>query len=122
MSMISDLEIIKSSMIYGEPSVTMNLIDRKISKLSYLLKFDSKKREYISEHIAMLQSFKKVLTGESNVQDLVGVLTGLKSLSSQISPDDMEFAMNTLGYCIQIALDRYNIRYPVYDSKRCDDR
>ncbi len=122
MTIMSDLEILKSSLIYGEPEVAVKLIDRKEKKLKYLMRISRKPRPDLSDHLAMLECFKEIITGEIILEDFRERMSGIRSLVSLMPPDGVDFALDNIAYTVQLAVDRYNIRYPKYDSKRCDDR
>ncbi len=119
---MSDLEILKSSLIYGEPEVAVKLIERKTKKLKYLIRISRKPRPDLSDHLAMLECFNQVMTGAITIEEFRDRISGIKSLVSLMPADGPEFAIDNLTYLVQLALDRYNIQYPKYDSKRCDDR
>ncbi len=122
MTVMSDLEILKSSLIYGEPEVAVKLIERKTKKLKYLIRISRKPRPDLSDHLAMLEYFNQVMTGAITIEEFRDRISGIKSLVSLMPADGPEFAIDNLTYLVQLALDRYNIQYPKYDSKRCDDR
>lgn len=120
--MLSDLEIIRSSLIYGEPSIAMDLIERKTKKLKYIVRVSRKPRDDIRDHMAMLECFRQVINGEITVDEFKEQISRIPSFMKVLSPDQDISALENLSYTVQLSLDRYNIRYPEYDSKRCDDR
>ncbi|MCL4438461.1 MAG: hypothetical protein M1616_03770 [Candidatus Thermoplasmatota archaeon] len=122
MTMLSDLEIIRSSLIYGEPSIAMDLIERKTKKLKYIMRVSRKPRDDIRDHMAMLECFRQVINGAITVDEFKEQISRIPSFMKVLSPDQDISALENLSYTVQLSLDRYNIRYPEYDSKRCDDR
>ncbi len=121
MPIISDLEIIKSAIIYGDIDDAMEIIKRRQISLSYYLKKNP--REKHITYSIFLKSLESLLKGEISLdafREKVGSLQGLTELMD-LSGDTSEI-LDSLCYLLEYSLDRYNVRYPEFDGKRCDDK
>lgn len=121
MPIISDLEIIKSAIIYGDLDDAMEIIRRRQKSLSYYLKKNPKDKQ--ATYSNFLSSLESLLKGEISLdafREKVGSLHGLPELMD-ITGDTSEI-LDSLYYLLEYSIDRYNVRYPEFDGKRCDDR
>lgn len=121
MPLISDMEIIKSALAFGDLDDAMSLIKRRLESLSYYLKNHPKERQVT--YYKFLESLNSLLKGEMSLdgfRESVGNLSGLPELLD-ITGDPGEI-MDSLFYFLEYSIDRYNVRYPSYDGKRCDDK
>lgn len=121
MPLISDLEIIKSAIIYGDLDDAMSIIRKRQESLAYYLKRDPKEKQVT--YNGFLKSLESLLKGEITLdvfKEKVGSLQGLPELLD-ITGDPGEI-LDSLFYLLEYSIDRYNIRFPDYDGKRCDDK
>jgi hypothetical protein len=121
MSMVSDFEVINSALMYGEPGVSMKLIERKLMELRRLKRISDSNGHRFDSHISMLELYSQVIKGKLTVEDFSRRFKEIKDIQPKLEIDDLDFAVETISYYLQLSMDRYSIRYPEYDSKRCDD-
>jgi hypothetical protein len=116
----SDIEIIKSAILYGDMKDAMFIIDRRISSLN---RYKSDRADRTKQSYAQfLKNLKNVLSGNLTVDEFKGIVVS-NSLDAWFSPDPSlrkEF-LDSFSYFLRISMDRYDVRYPKYDEKRCDD-
>lgn len=121
MPIISDMEIIKSAIIYGDLDDAMSLVNRKIKSLGYSLK--RKPSVKISEYSTFLTSLKELLEGKLSLNQFRGSVDNLQTLKEELDlTGDSSEMMNSLYYLLEYSLDRYNVKFPNYEGKRCDDK
>ncbi|MCL4336836.1 MAG: hypothetical protein M1129_00845 [Candidatus Thermoplasmatota archaeon] len=121
MPLISDLEIIKSAIIYGDLDDAMSVIRKRQESLSYYLKRNPKEKQVT--YSKFLKSLESLLKGEINLDTFrneVGALDSLPELLDMTG--DTGEILESLYYLLEYSLDRYDVRYPAYDGKRCDDK
>ena len=122
MSMLSDFEVINSALIYGEPSVAVDLIERKTRELRNLRRMSGNPKGKYDDHIDLLELYGSAIRGEISVDEFSVKLERIPNLRNMLEVENLDFAISSISYYLRLSLDRYNIRYPEYDSKRCDDR
>ncbi len=121
MPIISDMEIIKSAIFYGDLDDAMSIIRRRQKSLAFYLKKNPKPKNII--YAKFLEALDSLLKGEINLvtfKDKVNNLEGLPEIFD-ITGDTGEI-LDSLYYLLEYSLDRYNVKYPDYDGKRCDDK
>lgn len=121
MPIISDMEIIKSAIIYGDLDDAMAVITGRQKSLSYTLK--KKPTEKATEYSEFLKNLERLLKGEMSLGDFKGSMGKLSKLLDYLDiTGDRENFLASFYYLLEYSLDRYNIRFPMYDGKRCDDK
>lgn len=121
MPIISDLEIIKSAIIYGDLDDAMSLIRKRKKSLSYEIK--ARPTEKALQYSRFMDSLEKLLAGEISLKEFKGIAESLDKLAGSLDiSGDTSLMLDSLFYLLEYSLDRYNIRFPSYDGKRCDDR
>ncbi len=121
MPIISDLEIIKSAIIYGDLDDAMSIIRRRQKSLAFYLKRNPKPKTVL--YSKFLESLDSLLKGEINLdtfKERIGNLQGLPELLDMTG--DTGEILDSLYYLLEYSLDRYNVKYPYFDGKRCDDK
>lgn len=121
MPILSDIEIIKSAIIYGDLDDAMSLIRGRLKSLSYSLKKNPTEKNV--EYSKFLEALQKLLGGTMSLGEFRSVTEGLPNLQDMldISGDNTRM-MDSLYYLLEYSMDRYNVRFPDYDGKRCDDK
>ena len=114
MNPVVDLEIIKSALLYGEPTDAMNRIESSLRRIKRLEDIGEK---LYTDHILFLTKMREYLQGNISSTDLHDFL--MKKNIFRI--EDYESFVENFVYFCQYSRDRYNLRFPDYDSKRCDD-
>lgn len=118
MDITGDLEIIKMALFMGDLEDAMSKIDHTMKRMKR--KYEMSHRDVYIFYWNLLSAIKEVLEGQRDPYSLREMLHDerIKPYNTQMDMD--RFAESTiffLNYCI----DRYNIAYPRYDSKRCND-
>ena len=119
MGIDSNLEVIKSALIYGDVDDAMRLITRRKANLQRSVK---KGNVLAQKYLDLFDSLEKLLKGQMSLEqfkDAVGKIEGLENLLEDSTGE--EGYLSSLFYLLQLSIDRYNIVYPSYDMKRCDD-
>ncbi|MCL4342144.1 MAG: hypothetical protein M1431_08650 [Candidatus Thermoplasmatota archaeon] len=122
MSMLSDFEVINSALIYGEPLVAVKLIERKTRELNNLKRMTGDPKRKYDSHISLLELYGSAIRCDITLDEFSEKLEKIPNLKDTLEVENLDFAIASISYYLRLALDRYNIRYPEYDSKRCDDR
>ncbi len=121
MPIISDLEIIKSAIIYGDLEDAMAVVRGRQKALSRSLK-DNPSRK-VSEYSQFLGDLEQLLKGNMPLAEFSESASKLTTLLDSLDiTGDRENFLASLFYMLEYSLDRYNVRYPSFDGKRCDDR
>lgn len=121
MPILSDIEILKSAIIYGDLDDAMALIRKRKESLSYVQK--RKPSQKVIEYSEFLDSLESLLRGEMTLEGFKSTLEGMHTIEAllDISGDETKL-LDSLYYLLEYSLDRYNVSYPSYDGKRCDDK
>ncbi|MHB1493303.1 MAG: hypothetical protein ACYCSG_02415 [Thermoplasmataceae archaeon] len=114
MNPIVDLEIIKSALLYGEPSDAMNRIESRIEALQRNSELGGK---IYSAHIEFLKKMADFIKGNLSTDELGSYLRSSKLFELE----DYNSFVDAFAYFCEYSRDRYNLRYPSFDGKRCDD-
>ena len=116
-----DMEIIKSALLAGEPDDAVSRIESSLKKIRNIQRMT--KTDKYSKYYEFLENLLSLLRGEKSLDEFReyttsdGVLDTLFDRSSE-SKD----YLGSLLYFLEYSIDRYNIRFPEYDGKRCDDK
>lgn len=120
MNVDSDMEIIKSALIYGDIGDAESLIQARIRSFKLLAKHNrlGKYKAY-SEFLHHLDDLLRGNVDLDQFKESVGNIHGIENLLEGSAGE--HGYLPSLFYLLQLSLDRYNVRYPSYDMKRCDD-
>lgn len=121
MPILSDIEIIKSAIIYGDLDDAMSVIRSRKKSLAYRLKHNP--TEKTREYSRFLESLDELLRGNLSLDGFREAMGELPNMQAAMDiTGDNTGMMDSLYYLLEYSLDRYNIRYPAFDGKRCDDK
>lgn len=121
MPIISDMEIIKSAIIYGDLDDAMSVIRNRQKSMEYALK--RKPTEKNTQYSEFLKVLESLLSGETTLKDFKEKTGKLDTLLDSLDlTGDRENFLKSFYYLLEYSLDRYNVRYPRFDGKRCDDK
>ncbi|MCL4346028.1 MAG: hypothetical protein M1375_02190 [Candidatus Thermoplasmatota archaeon] len=110
-----DIEVIRSSLLSGEIDDTVNFIKSRMKKYARI--FNINRNNRFEKHLEILAEMIKVLEGKETTDEFRARL-----LSDYIyNEDDREAFVESLIYTFDYCIDRYNIKWPSFDGKRCDD-
>ncbi len=117
MNPLYDLYVIESALLSGEVDDAVNLISRNRKKYGHV-----EKQEGMSE----LKGHMRVLNGIMDALENNLAIDGFRELMTnnyvyRTEDGNMENFVNAFSYMVYYSIDRYNIRYPEYDGKRCGD-
>ena len=121
MPILSDIEIIKSAIIYGDLDDAMSVIRGRQKALAYALK--KKPTEKVTEYSEFLKELESLLQGKLTLGEFRERTSRLQVLMDYLDiTGDRENMLSSFYYLLEYSLDRYNVRYPEFDGKRCDDK
>ncbi|MGP6207100.1 hypothetical protein ACNF42_03580 [Cuniculiplasma sp. SKW3] len=110
-----DIEVIRSSLYSGEIDDTVNFIKKSLIKYERVYKIE--KNENFKKHINVLNGMMSVLEGKSTTVQLKNIMKE----NYIYGEEDADKFLDSLIYIFDFCIDRYNIRWPSFDGKRCDD-
>lgn len=120
MNIDSDMEIIKGAIIYGDMADAENIIQRRARQLKFLLKRHKDVR--YQSYLSLLQSVDSFLRSEMTLDEFKEKVGNIHGIENLLEGDAGEHGyLASLFYILQLSKDRYNVAYPRYDMKRCDD-
>lgn len=105
------IEIFKISMVDGDVNNAYKIVEKNMKK--YEKKGDAVKEEFMEYLI-------KVLKGELSPDDISNVLSDDKYNIFPYIRDYKGYIFSLID-AIKYSINRYNIKYPDFDAKRCDD-
>lgn len=120
MNVLTDLEIIRSAVLSGEVDDAWSRIKKRTGK--YKFKFSLTHNEKYKVAADFLTQFGSILSGNAPVDSLTGMAASIgKCGFSQFGEDAATEYLSNMVYYLRIMLDRYNVRMPAFDPKRCGD-
>ncbi len=120
MNLLTDLEIIRSALLSGEIDDAVSRVDNRVKRYQSLY-FLTKNMKY-SVASDILSTILEVLKGKAPPDSVIKISDEVgDSMYTQFNIADSKEYFKNLVYYLQLMLDRYNIKYPVYDAKRCGD-
>ncbi len=105
------VEIFKSAIIQGDLNDAYNILERNLNI------YTRKKWKRRSEMVSMLL---KTIKNEITTDELENYLKNMKH-SFLKNIENYDEYMNSLMESVIYAKNRYNIKYPEFNSKRCND-
>lgn len=116
-----DFEIIKSALLSGEVDDATNWITKAMRKIEIYRKI-TKKTKYDARY-RFLESLMSFLSGDLNADELRTSIEKIPDVRGIfVDPEEFDSFLDSLLYFTRLTKDRYNIRYPGFDGKRCDDK
>ncbi|MCL4306870.1 MAG: hypothetical protein M1302_01165 [Candidatus Thermoplasmatota archaeon] len=120
MSIDSDMEIIKSAIIYGDIGDAEKVIQRRIRNLGIILKRRS--RPELQGYLEFLKALDSLLRSQITLEQFKSISGGIHGLENLLERQTGEHGyLPSLFYLLELAIDRYDVRFPEFDMKRCDD-
>ncbi len=116
----SDIEIIKSAILYGDIKDVMSIIEKKIHSLT---RYKGDRANLMKQnYVRFLTNLKNTLSGSISVDEFKDIVSA-NNLIGWFSPDPdiRDEFLNSFCYFLKVSIDRYDVRYPVFDEKRCND-
>ncbi len=119
MNLNLDMEIIKSALLFGDVDDAMERLNKSIKKIEYQNRVTREKRNM--KELAFLEDLKLLLEGKITMNDFKSRVhaSGIDLDNSKLYEEDTH---RSLYYMLELVIDRYNIKFPSFDGKRCDDK
>ena len=119
MNLNLDMEIIKSALLFGDVDDAMERLNKSIKKIEYQNRVTREKRNM--KELTFLGDLKLLLEGRISLDDFKSMVdaSGIDMDNSRLYGED---TLKSLYYMLELVIDRYNIKYPSFDGKRCDDK
>lgn len=114
-----DLEIIKSAILFGGDIDDAMARIRSATAWAQMMARDHPERLRHVRYLEALTIVREFLEGKIGVEDMRQRMLGLGDLFEEIG--EGKDGLQYLTYILEFVRDRYNVRYPRYDMKRCDD-
>lgn len=116
-----DFELIRSSLLAGEIDDTIAWVKKAMRKMEIYRRV-TKSSKYDARY-RFLQSLMKYLSGETGKAEFREEVHKIPGIRDAFVPhDEYDEFMDSFMYFTGLAVDRYNVRYPEFDGKRCDDK
>ncbi|MGC8505681.1 MAG: hypothetical protein ACP5NK_03105 [Thermoplasmata archaeon] len=119
MNGLLDLEEVKSFMLMGDVRSSIKWLERRKIKSKYL--FMATKKNLYVEMEKFLDIIEELIKGNINADEAESELTSDKFSGLFYMVDNIEELVSAFVYYIQYTMDRYDVEYPGFDQKRCDD-
>lgn len=120
MNVITDLEIVRSALMFGEIDDAESRIGRKI--LSYSTAFAITKKQKYEVALNLLRRIDDILKGKEKYDSILGFAEQIgKAGFPQVGPDEASEYLENFVYYLKIMIDRYSIKFPEFNAKRCSD-
>jgi hypothetical protein len=120
MNILADLEIIRSALLSGEISDAWSRIRKQAEKYRFAYSITHNERYKIAEEL--LTNIGNILSGKGSVESLVDMAPIIGNCGFlEFDFDTAKEYLANLVFYMRIMLDRYNVKMPAYDAKRCGD-
>ncbi|AKA48808.1 hypothetical protein IX51_06470 [uncultured archaeon] len=116
-----DVEVIKSALLAGEVDDAADWIRKAMHRIEIYRRV-TKKSKYDARY-RFLESLMGYLSGDFRLDELrknIEKIPGVRDMF--VDPEEFRTFLDSFLYYVQLSADRYNIRYPSFDGKRCDDK
>lgn len=116
-----DFEIIRSSLLAGEIDDAAAWVKKAMRNIE-VYKRVTKSSKY-DARLSFLKALMAYLSGDMDFEDLKQTIHRTAGIRDTFVPrDEFDEFMESFLYYVHLAVDRYNVRYPSFDGKRCDDK
>jgi hypothetical protein len=115
MNPLYDLEVIDSAVLSGEIDDSMNLIVKQLEKVQH--QYNLTKNEKWRSHSKVLLAIQEYLEGKSNINAVREILEN----NFVYDVDEKMAFIDNFTYHLFYSVDRYNVRFPQFNGKRCGD-
>ncbi|PYB68016.1 hypothetical protein DMB44_05805 [Thermoplasma sp. Kam2015] len=112
-----NMDVIRSALLAGEIDDAYKVIFNAKKRIE-LYKSTTGDSRY-DVYYGFISLIDEVVKGRRSWKDLRSYTDeNFEKLSAYVDPDFLE----SFPYYLFFSIDRYNVRFPYYDGKRCDDR
>ncbi|MHB1439855.1 MAG: hypothetical protein ACYCWK_03910 [Cuniculiplasma sp.] len=115
MNPLYDLEVIDSAVLSGEIDDAVKLIRRKEKSLE--LSVNVSKNERSRGHLRVLNAILDFLEGKITIENVRKVMNE----NFVYDVDDRQGFIENFLYHLYYAADRYDVKFPDFNGKRCGD-
>jgi hypothetical protein len=115
MNPLFDLELIESAVLSGEVDDAMNLIRKRKKSLPGII--NAYKSEKFRSHLKVILGIEGYLEDRETFDSMLSIL----ETNFVYDVDDREGFISNFTYHLYYSKDRYNVRFPHFEGKRCDD-
>lgn len=116
-----DMEIVKSAILFGDVDDAYSRIKKSMERIE-IYKRMTKSTKYDS-YFHFLELLSELVKGSITIGDFKEKVSKIPSVDTMFDKsEEAESYLSSLMYFLEYCIDRYNIRYPSFDGKRCDDR
>jgi hypothetical protein len=120
MNILTDLEIIRSAVLSGEIDDAWLRIKARKEKYGFAYTMTHKEKYKIAAEF--LSRIENILSGKDSIESLADVTLSIGSCGfPQFEEEAAKEYLSNLAFYLRIMLDRYNVRMPAFDAKRCGD-
>ena len=119
MNGLLDLEEIKSFMLMGDVRSSIKWLERRKIKSKYL--FMATKNDRYVEMEKFLGIIEELIKGKISADDAEREMSSDEFSDLFYMVDDKKELISAFVYYIRYTRDRYDVDYPRFDQKRCDD-
>lgn len=118
MNILGDFEILKASMLMGDFGDVMWKIRSVRDRVNQ--RYLETGKEVFGDYVKLLDTLKAVISGDAGISDLRASMHS-DAIREQLSDVDVERYTDTFLFFLEYSLDRYNVKYPEFNAKRCND-
>lgn len=116
-----DMEIVKSAILFGDVDDAYSRIRKSMERIEIRKKMTtSTKFDSYYNFLELLSDLFKGTISFSDFREKVSKIKGIDTMFDR--SEEAGNYLSSLLYFLEYSIDRYNVRYPSYDGKRCDDR
>lgn len=120
MNILTDLEIIRSAVLFGELDDAASRIRKREAK--YMFSYSISHKEKYKAAADFLSHIRRILSGEVPIESITDFAPVIGSSGfSQFDTDAAREYLSNFAYYLRIMMDRYDVKLPVFDPKRCGD-
>ncbi len=110
------MDVIRSALMAGEIDDAFKVIWNAINRIQYIK--DTTNTNKYDVYLAFLNNLLEVIRGHKEAKSIDLFIDQNPDIKKLIDPSFLE----GFPYFLAYATDRYNVRFPYFDGKRCDDR
>ncbi|MGC8608384.1 MAG: hypothetical protein ACP5UV_00760 [Thermoplasmata archaeon] len=111
-----NMDVIRSALLTGEIDDAFRVIWNAISRIQYLKSVNNTDKYDL--YLAFLNRLLEIIKGQKKPSSIDDFIKQNPDLSKMIDPS---FLVG-FPYFLAYTMDRYDVRFPYFDGKRCDDR
>ncbi len=116
-----DVEVIKSALLAGEVDDAEKWIKKEMGKIEVYRRI-TKKPKYDARY-RFLEVLQNYLSGQLTIGELRTAIEKIPEVRGIfVPPEEFKTFLDSFLYYLQYTVDRYNIKLPAFDGKRCDDK